>query len=133
MSETYTCANCEGTFEKGRRDEEADAEARKLFGDLYDPDNREVLCDDCFVHFMAWLKGYDIPPASPEQATGADLAICARKADAPEFFGDNLEGVCSMCGEVIVFRPHMPKEPPKICTRCVPAWIEADNREAGNA
>jgi len=42
----FTCAWCERTFQKGRSDEEAMAEASRLWGDLSDPD---VICDECFI------------------------------------------------------------------------------------
>jgi hypothetical protein len=47
MGNTFTCANCGGTFEKGRTDEEAMTESKSLFGDISD-NEIEVVCDDCF-------------------------------------------------------------------------------------
>jgi rubredoxin len=43
---TYVCAKCGGTFEKMVPDEEADAEARKIFGAV--TDDMALVCDDCF-------------------------------------------------------------------------------------
>jgi hypothetical protein len=50
MSHTYTCDMCGGTFTSERSREEANAEARELFGvenASEQPDMAEV-CDDCF-------------------------------------------------------------------------------------
>jgi len=50
MSDTFTCAACGETFDKGWSDEEMLAEAR-LHG--FDPDDDGVLvCNDCFVPIM---------------------------------------------------------------------------------
>ncbi len=54
-TETYNCAVCGETFTKGRSDEEARAEQHELWGDLPD-EECDILCDDCFVEFMAWMK-----------------------------------------------------------------------------
>jgi hypothetical protein len=52
MSESFTCAECGGTFEKAWSDEEARAEADENFGDeLVDP---VVVCDDCYQEMVAW-------------------------------------------------------------------------------
>jgi len=48
---TFTCAICGETFEKGWMDEEAAAEAEKVFGAHLDDD--AVVCDDCFKQFMS--------------------------------------------------------------------------------
>lgn len=50
-SETYTCDWCEGTFAKGWTDEEAEEESLRLFGKLA-PDDRVLMCDDCFKEGM---------------------------------------------------------------------------------
>lgn len=42
---TYCCAHCGGTFEKGRSDEECQAEADALWGGIDDP---VLVCDDCW-------------------------------------------------------------------------------------
>lgn len=56
--ETYQCALCGGTFEKGRSDEDAVAEAKKLFG--VDNANTDpsmlVICDPCFQTEMSTIK-----------------------------------------------------------------------------
>ncbi len=43
----YTCALCGGVFKKGWPDEEAQAESKKLWGNIPDED-MELVCDDCF-------------------------------------------------------------------------------------
>lgn len=47
MTDTYTCEQCGGTFEKGWTDEEAQAEAERLWGEG-GPDDPATVCDDCF-------------------------------------------------------------------------------------
>lgn len=54
MSETFTCASCGDTHEKGWSDEEAAAEAQQNFPgiDITDPDEAPVVCDSCYEHIM---------------------------------------------------------------------------------
>ena len=54
MSDTFTCANCGGTFGKGRPDEEAAAEARAIFSPA-ELAAESVVCDLCFQLFMPAL------------------------------------------------------------------------------
>jgi hypothetical protein len=49
-SNTYTCALCGGTFEKGLTDEEALAEKDALFPGV-PLEDCDIVCDDCF-HMM---------------------------------------------------------------------------------
>jgi hypothetical protein len=42
----FTCAECDGTFDKAWSDEEAMEENRRLFGEP--DDDLVVICDDCF-------------------------------------------------------------------------------------
>jgi hypothetical protein len=51
MSDTFTCAVCGGTFDKGWSDEEMLAEAR-LHGFDLEGDN-VLVCDDCFEPVMS--------------------------------------------------------------------------------
>lgn len=54
---------------------------------------------------------------SDEEAENADFCICMPAwYESP--FSDNEFGVCSKCGCEIMFRPYMPKRPPKICIEC---------------
>lgn len=48
--ETFTCAECGGTFNKARTDDEARAEAA-VHG--FDPADCVIVCDDCFQKLMA--------------------------------------------------------------------------------
>jgi NAD-dependent SIR2 family protein deacetylase len=46
MADTFTCAHCGGTFEKGWSDEEAKAEEVEVWGgEVEDP---TLVCDECF-------------------------------------------------------------------------------------
>lgn len=47
MAKVYTCAACGGTFESGWSDEEAEADALLLWGNI-PPEETMVICDDCF-------------------------------------------------------------------------------------
>lgn len=55
---------------------------------------------------------------SLEEAEEADYVVCARK-DTPTPFTDNEEGTCCQCGCAVVFRPHAPKTPPRLCFECM--------------
>ncbi len=50
---TYTCSECGGTFECGRPDEEAHAEALRNFGKRGDHPSMAIVCDDCYKAIMA--------------------------------------------------------------------------------
>jgi len=54
MTDTFTCANCGDTHEKGWSDEEAAAEAQENFPgiDTTDPVEAPVVCDDCYNRIM---------------------------------------------------------------------------------
>lgn len=58
VTDTYTCASCGETFEKGWSDEEAAAEAEELFPgiDPSDPDEAGVVCGPCFQHIMGRVQ-----------------------------------------------------------------------------
>ncbi len=47
-----------------------------------------------------------------------DFVVCARKGQEAVKFDDNLEGTCHDCGSAVVFRPHSPKRPPRLCQEC---------------
>jgi len=51
---------------------------------------------------------------TPEEAEQANFVVCIRKDD-PTTFADNLEGTCAWCGAEVIFRPHAPVTPPRIC------------------
>lgn len=61
MTDTYKCAECSETFEKGWSDEEAIGEAEAVLG-TYDEENMAVVCDDCYQKIM---REHPIP--SPEE------------------------------------------------------------------
>ena len=63
------------------------------------------------------IAGIPVTVVSDEDANLADFVVCAR-ADTPSPFDDNETGVCSNCGTAIIFRPHIPKGPPRICLEC---------------
>ena len=53
----FTCAQCGRTFQRGRPDEEAQAEAVRNFGTRGDAPGMTVVCDDCFREIMQRIKG----------------------------------------------------------------------------
>jgi hypothetical protein len=53
MTEQFTCAVCQGTFDKGWSDDEARQECTEIFGEWKDEDC-VVVCDDCFVKPMSY-------------------------------------------------------------------------------
>jgi hypothetical protein len=56
---------------------------------------------------------------SDAEAEAAAFVVCVRLADDPGGFTDNQLALCCACGEPVVFRPYMPKRPPRICLQCV--------------
>jgi hypothetical protein len=64
MSE-FTCARCGGVFEKTRSDAEAIAEYRANMPEVPPDEPTELICEDCYERFMAWLE------AHPEERFGA--------------------------------------------------------------
>lgn len=56
-SDTYTCAHCGGTFERGWTDEEAQAESVQNFGVRGDAPGMALVCDDCYQEIMTRMNG----------------------------------------------------------------------------
>lgn len=59
-----------------------------------------------------------------QEAEKASVVVCMPLG--PSTFDDNEEGECSMCGRKIMFRPYVPKAPPKICLVCAFEHIDKD-------
>lgn len=62
-----------------------------------------------------------LPPIevrSQAECEQADFVVCCLRSKDPGAFTDNLVGSCTVCGREIVYRPHVPKTPPKICMEC---------------
>jgi hypothetical protein len=53
-----------------------------------------------------------------EDAEDADCVVCARLTH-PLMLPDNIIDLCSMCGEAIQHRPHIPKRPALVCFQCI--------------
>jgi hypothetical protein len=51
----FECANCGGTFESDRPEEECLGEMVKNFGPVT-KDDCGILCDDCYAKFMVWYE-----------------------------------------------------------------------------
>ncbi len=64
---------------------------------------------------------------TPEEAERADFVVCIRKGE-PSPFTDNLEGECAWCGHAVAFRPHAPKNPPRVCGACFFDWIRSNKQ-----
>lgn len=54
--EEYTCTRCGGSFLKTVSDAKADDEYKRLFPEIRPEEPRNIVCDDCFNEFMAWLE-----------------------------------------------------------------------------
>jgi len=63
------------------------------------------------------INGITATVATPEECEKADVVVCARKG-TPTPFTDNLEAPCSVCGAILIHRPHAPTRPPKMCIEC---------------
>lgn len=61
-----------------------------------------------------------------QEAEKADYYVCLRVADDPHEFPDNMTGFCAQCGVPIIYRPHAPITPKKICTTCAGPKMAAD-------
>ena len=61
-----------------------------------------------------------------QEAEKADYYVCLRCEDDPHEFPDNMTGFCALCGVPIIYRPHAPITPRKICTICAGPKMAAD-------
>jgi hypothetical protein len=68
--------------------------------------------------------------SNPEEYEQVTAVVCLRKSDADFNFPDNVEGLCAICLEPIIYRPFSPKKPPKICSVC--ALTELTKEEASS-
>jgi hypothetical protein len=57
VGKPFTCANCGETFDEGRSEEAANAEALEQFGvaDASRDPTMAVVCHDCYLEIMVWL------------------------------------------------------------------------------
>jgi ribosomal protein L37E len=87
-------------------------------------------CGHCKVfHDDEWstveIAGVPVTVVSDDEAHLADFVVCIRAdSSAATDFDDNETGVCSRCSTAIVFRPYIPKGPPRICLPCAIALAE---------
>lgn len=47
-------------------------------------------------------------------AEASDYLVCA----STSYYNDDVIGSCALCGGAIVYRPHAPKKPKRICLAC---------------
>ena len=73
-------------------------------------------------------QGVPVKVVSEEEAEGCDYVVCMPAGRSP--FKDNQHGSCSKCGRAIMFRPHVPKKPPKICYACMIVQVAQDKKDA---
>jgi hypothetical protein len=110
MTETFTCANCGDTHEKGWSDEEAAAEAEELFPgmDLSDPAEAAVVCDACYQHIMGRV-----------QAEAPELAGEGWRGPAPEVLADGslLYDVVVPAGSFLAGFGRLAESPDSKCYR----------------
>lgn len=55
---TFTCAHCGGVFNKGWSDEEAWSEYRETQSEVPESEPTDLICDGCYVEFLAWLEAH---------------------------------------------------------------------------
>lgn len=70
------------------------------------------------------LPGVPVTVVNDDEAEKADFTVCMPAGKSP--FKDNLYGSCSECGRAIMFRPHAPKKPAKICYQCMEKKLEEE-------
>ena len=59
-----------------------------------------------------------------EEAEKASYVVCMPAG--PSAFDDNETGECSVCARKIMFRPTVPKTPPKVCLMCAMTVMDDD-------
>jgi hypothetical protein len=55
-----------------------------------------------------------------------DAVVICVYATAETPFGDNLKGVCAMCGVGVQFRPYTPAKLRKLCIPCGMVAVESE-------
>lgn len=65
------------------------------------------------------MSEFPFPVVSDEEAEQCAAVACARDVGQVTPFDDNEKGICSLCNHPIIFRPYVPKTPPKICLECI--------------
>lgn len=58
--------------------------------------------------------------ATSAEAEDCDYLVCVTLG-TPSPFSDNQQGTCCACGVAVIFRPHSPVKPPRICLQCAVA------------
>jgi hypothetical protein len=76
--------------------------------------------------------GIDVEIASQQECEQASAVVCA-VLTTPLYFPDNLTGPCADCGDMLQWRPHAPKAPPKLCMRCALCRVHAQGPVGGTA
>jgi hypothetical protein len=56
MSDTYVCELCGGSFVSDRPEAAAQAESVELWGRRRGTPEMAIVCEDCFLMVMAWLR-----------------------------------------------------------------------------
>jgi len=101
-AETFTCARCGETHDKGWSDAEAAAEAQENFPgiDITDPDEAGVVCDDCYKYLMGRARAEAPELIGPGWRGSDDPIGDALRADAEEARGQIRSAglTCPSCG-----------------------------------
>lgn len=61
----------------------------------------------------------------PSDACDADVVVCVLLTQ-PLLLPDNVIDLCSMCGEAIQHRPHIPKGPALVCYPCIEPRLKSE-------
>lgn len=76
------------------------------------------------------IAGITATVMSEERCEQAAMVLCVRLG-TPSPFTDNQVAPCALCGFAVIFRPYMPKAPPKVCMECALAMM-ADAKGKAN-
>lgn len=72
------------------------------------------------------IAGVRVNIEDEEACEGADYIVCASTEHYQTPFLDALRGTCVKCAREVIYRPHSPKRPKKLCGECFTKMAEAD-------
>lgn len=88
VGDTFQCAACGGVFEKGRDDDEAEAELRERFGESFDRSQCSIVCEDCAQRLYA-VVGEDPAGKRRSFAEGLDALLEGYARNANQYANES--------------------------------------------
>jgi hypothetical protein len=76
------------------------------------------------------IGGLTVTVATDAECERSSAVVCM-KLTVPLIIADNLTGPCADCGDTVQFRPHVPKQPPKVCLDCMQIRALRDHPRRG--